>query len=552
MKFLLERSLTPIYQRIINAFGAALSRLGHTASLIDWELQDDYLKRIAAFEPDFILIANPGSTLSLFTITTNQFVYELVPEHVRLVFIHHDNMFSNLKDSRQILQKIESFLRVKHRSYHFCLESDNCFDLKSIGIDRAYPIEHASEFFRVNEIGHDVKYPISFVGHVVPNLETDLNSLPYSHWARKSFWNRIVDFSYSSLADAIRFSKHITRESAGDLQLLGLKYSYLSLLHMYSQHFRGEVVQRLDCPKVQIIGGDPAYLSGSELNRKINKENIEYHPPLNNYSNTREVYKSSLINLNITSLQFNSAVINRVIDVAAVGGFILTDTRTDLFRLTSVAKEISYSSIEELNFKIAYYSHPDHRDERSQICQTLHEELKQTCSYDAVVTYILDKINNSSTQVQEKLSIDLGCGISKPEGYIGVDVKHGSKVDVVADLNLRFPFRESSAEIIRAHDVIEHLVDRIHTMNEIWRICKPGGVVDVRVPSTDGRGAFQDPTHISYWNINSFRYYCVEFPAYLQLCHSYGFKGQFSILSLDEEHSEDEVIHVLAKLKAIK
>ena len=26
-------------------------------------------------------------------------------------------------------------------------------------------------------------------------------------------------------------------------------------------------------------------------------------------------------------------------------------------------------------------------------------------------------------------------------------------------------------------------------------------------PSTDGRGAFQDPTHVSFWNSNSFWYY---------------------------------------------
>jgi len=28
-----------------------------------------------------------------------------------------------------------------------------------------------------------------------------------------------------------------------------------------------------------------------------------------------------------------------------------------------------------------------------------------------------------------------------------------------------------------------------------------------RPPSTDGRGAFQDPTHVSFWNSNSFWYY---------------------------------------------
>ena len=29
----------------------------------------------------------------------------------------------------------------------------------------------------------------------------------------------------------------------------------------------------------------------------------------------------------------------------------------------------------------------------------------------------------------------------------------------------------------------------------------------IEVPSTDGRGAWQDPTHVSFWNEHSFWYY---------------------------------------------
>jgi len=35
----------------------------------------------------------------------------------------------------------------------------------------------------------------------------------------------------------------------------------------------------------------------------------------------------------------------------------------------------------------------------------------------------------------------------------------------------------------------------------------PGGWLLSATPSTDGRGAFQDPTHCSWWNENSFWYY---------------------------------------------
>jgi SAM-dependent methyltransferase len=166
----------------------------------------------------------------------------------------------------------------------------------------------------------------------------------------------------------------------------------------------------------------------------------------------------------------------------------------------------------------------------------------------------IDIMDNSNLSASSKLiCIDLGCGTHKAEGFIGVDVVAADGVDVIANLNGYFPFPDNSVDFLKAHDIIEHLPDRIHTMNEIWRILKPDGIVDISVPSTDGRGAFQDPTHVSFWNINSFMYYCQEFPPYLAGCQShYGFKGEFSIVNIEEIHSPNQVIHVHAVLKAIK
>ncbi len=70
-----------------------------------------------------------------------------------------------------------------------------------------------------------------------------------------------------------------------------------------------------------------------------------------------------------------------------------------------------------------------------------------------------------------------------------------------------WPWPDSSIDEINAYDAIEHLPDQIHTMNEAWRVLKPGGQFNIDVPTTDGRGAWQDPTHVSFWNRNSFWYY---------------------------------------------
>jgi SAM-dependent methyltransferase len=61
--------------------------------------------------------------------------------------------------------------------------------------------------------------------------------------------------------------------------------------------------------------------------------------------------------------------------------------------------------------------------------------------------------------------------------------------------------------VVRAHDAIEHLRSPIKTMTEIHRVLADGGWAMLSTPSTDGRGAFQDPTHVSFWNENSFWYW---------------------------------------------
>ena len=101
--------------------------------------------------------------------------------------------------------------------------------------------------------------------------------------------------------------------------------------------------------------------------------------------------------------------------------------------------------------------------------------------------------------------IDLCGGHSKPLGYLSVDMLNG---DIIADLNERWPFEDGEVGLFRAHDALEHLKNPIHTMQEAYRCLTDNGWFLTMTPSTDGRGAFQDPTHVSFWNSNSFWYYC--------------------------------------------
>lgn len=148
------------------------------------------------------------------------------------------------------------------------------------------------------------------------------------------------------------------------------------------------------------------------------------------------------------------------------------------------------------------------------------------------------------------MKIDLGCGRRKREGYFGIDCQALTGVDLVCDCNQVIPLDDNIADEICAFDFLEHINNdkRIHIMTEVWRLLKPGGIFISKTPSTDGRGAFQDPTHYSYWNQNSFQYYACDIHRAL-----YDIKPKYEILSLTTTGmTPDNICWVVAILRAIK
>ena len=102
------------------------------------------------------------------------------------------------------------------------------------------------------------------------------------------------------------------------------------------------------------------------------------------------------------------------------------------------------------------------------------------------------------------LKVDIGGGLYPRAGYLTVDQEGG---DITCDLNEGIPLPDNSVGVINASHVLEHLRDPIKSMREIHRVLAHGGWAMIEVPSTDGRGAWQDPTHVSFWNEHSFWYY---------------------------------------------
>lgn len=105
-------------------------------------------------------------------------------------------------------------------------------------------------------------------------------------------------------------------------------------------------------------------------------------------------------------------------------------------------------------------------------------------------------------------ALDLGCGNKKRPGSVGVDFNDRTAADIVHDLNVfPYPFEDSSFDEIYLDNTLEHLDDVMRVMEEVYRICKPGGNVKVIVPYFRSLWAFIDPTHKHFFTVESFAYF---------------------------------------------
>lgn len=125
------------------------------------------------------------------------------------------------------------------------------------------------------------------------------------------------------------------------------------------------------------------------------------------------------------------------------------------------------------------------------------------------------------------------------------------------DLSQPWPWSESSIEEILALDVVEHLPNRIHTMNELHRVLVPGGRVTIETPNANyGCGFIQDPTHCAPFCLSTFKYFEKGAFAHTRLAKSYGITAAFRVLSLTErltngEDGREESCKITAVLEAI-
>ena len=151
------------------------------------------------------------------------------------------------------------------------------------------------------------------------------------------------------------------------------------------------------------------------------------------------------------------------------------------------------------------------------------------------------------------LALDLGAAHRKPPGYLGVDQWPGEGVDIVATLPGKLDLPDGSVGLMRAVDFLEHVPAKVPLINELYRLLAPGGMLLSMTPSSDGRGAYQDPTHVAFYNENSFWYYTDnQYRAFVPELEARFQSSRLVTYFPSEFHTRNNISYVVANLIALK
>ena len=152
----------------------------------------------------------------------------------------------------------------------------------------------------------------------------------------------------------------------------------------------------------------------------------------------------------------------------------------------------------------------------------------------------------------EQIKLNLGCGDKHIEGYENIDIDPACSPDLILDVSTGLPYDDNSVDMVRAFDFLEHikLGKTIFVINEIYRVLKKDGFFESFTPDAEhGQGAFQDPTHVSFWCENSWIYYSNP-DAWKQ----YRINANFEIQSINRvnTHSALRIFHLHVVARAAK
>lgn len=112
--------------------------------------------------------------------------------------------------------------------------------------------------------------------------------------------------------------------------------------------------------------------------------------------------------------------------------------------------------------------------------------------------------------------LNVGSANDYRKGWTNLDFNKSFNPDVLFDLSTiyqgkKMPFKDNTFDLIILYDVIEHLPEPLPILRELHRICKKGGIIEIKVPYGDWVWVNLDHKRmffLSSFMVNNFDDYC--------------------------------------------
>lgn len=107
--------------------------------------------------------------------------------------------------------------------------------------------------------------------------------------------------------------------------------------------------------------------------------------------------------------------------------------------------------------------------------------------------------------------LDVGCGPYKIRGAIGIDQTRWPGVDVVHDVDsYPWPFTDAAFDRAVCRHSLEHVGSVVKTIEELHRILRPSGSLEILAPHFSSDNAFSDVTHRWFFGYRSMDDFCTN------------------------------------------
>ena len=369
---------------LVREIEKAIKALGHDLRIIpiedkkagNSETIKALLQTTAEFKPDFVL------TVNHLGFDANGVLTELL-DQLRLPFASWfvDSPLFILGAGRGLVSDYASI---------FLWDRDYMDQVKTLGFDRVtyLPLATDETVFKPNARVPEFDCPAGFVGNSMVKPVRDKMALLGIAMDRLPTLDRAArDF----IRQPDRVPGRIIRrlDLPGELGLKNLsREQWLELEGLVT--WRATGLYRLELVKALSPFG-PSVIGDGGWRESLPQNGFRLRPPLDYYTELPQFYPACKINLNATSLQMKTGVNQRVFDVPATGGFLLTDKREQLNDLFDPETEVvQYADAEELADLARFYL--SHDRQRSRISERAGQRVLAEHTYRHRLTALIDRM----------------------------------------------------------------------------------------------------------------------------------------------------------------